>query len=167
MAFFSNRLSYRKFESIDFESYSGWYQDPLVTKYITGRALTVQETKVRFEMVLEDNQAHSALGWYKIHLKENDVFMGIGKLKIIDSGLVEIGYGMLPEYWSQGFGTEMIACLLDQAKTFRFITTIVAIADPDNAPSIRILERQNFEKHKQGADNEGRLFVEYRKKVVL
>lgn len=166
MEFFSHRLSFGKFESSDFEMYSNWYQDPQVTKYITGRALTEQESKKRFEMVLDDNQKHASLGWYKINLLNIGIFIGIGKLKIIDKGIVEIGYGMLPEYWHQGYGTEMIACLLDYAKPFEFITTIIAIADPDNAPSIRILKRQNFAEFKRGVDQAGRPFVEYRKQII-
>ena len=159
----SPRMVLRKITTDDYDDYAQWYQNKKITAYITGQALTEEETRSRFKQVLEDNNAHDQLGWFAALNRDNSQFIGIGKLVLQNKGLVEIGYGLIPELWGAGYGTEMTACLLDHAEQFHFIKTITAIAFPLNEASIKILEKFQFYRYREGQDQQGKPFVEYRK----
>lgn len=53
---------------------------------------------------------------------------------------VDLGYAFLPEARGQGFATEAASAVLDEGFNAHGIRRIVAITDPDNAASARVLE---------------------------
>lgn len=56
---------------------------------------------------------------------------------------VDLGYALLPEFWSRGYAYESARATLDWARA-RQIARVVAIVSPSNAPSIRLLEKLGF-----------------------
>jgi ribosomal-protein-alanine N-acetyltransferase len=56
----------------------------------------------------------------------------------------DIGFAFLPRFWSQGYAFEAASAVCDDARARLGVETIYAIANPDNAPSIRLLERLGF-----------------------
>lgn len=161
----SKRMILRKLTHGNYDDYAQWYQNEQITAYITGRALTEEETKTRFNQVLIDNQIHDQLGWFAVMHKKNSLFIGIGKLVPKNESLIEIGYGLIPTYWNAGYGTEMTQCLLNHISQFNFVQTITAIAFPENRASIRILEKFDFSLHAKGIDEQGKPSAEYRKYI--
>lgn len=85
-----------------------------------------------------------ALGYgnYTIILKENDVKIGTVGLYNRD-GLegVDIGFGLLPDYYSKGYAYEASKELLTIAKNNFRLSNIQAITLPENKASIRLIER--------------------------
>ena len=69
------------------------------------------------------------------------------------SGLPEMGYGLAPSCWGQGWATEAAAAVLAWAS--RDTPRIVARCHPGNVASRRLLERIGFVSI--GADARGRL----------
>lgn len=59
-------------------------------------------------------------------------------------GTVEVGYGMLPEYWGRGFGTEAARALIHWAHAARGIRRFRASVSPANLPSLRIVAKLGF-----------------------
>ena len=59
-------------------------------------------------------------------------------------GVVELGYSVLPEFQSRGFATEAISALLDWAFIHRSVSAAIAQTRPENAPSVRALEKNGF-----------------------
>lgn len=57
---------------------------------------------------------------------------------------VDIGYAFLPEHWSQGFAIEAARGVLDLAATAHGLTRVIAVVNPDNAGSSRMLEKLGF-----------------------
>jgi ribosomal-protein-alanine N-acetyltransferase len=56
----------------------------------------------------------------------------------------DIGFAFLPQYWSMGYAFEAASAVIDDARARLGVTTLLAIANPDNAASIRLLERLGF-----------------------
>ena len=64
---------------------------------------------------------------------------------------VDIGYALVPEARGQGFALEAAQAVLEHGLTTLRIDRIVAITDPDNVASTRVLEGigMRFERHMQ------------------
>ncbi len=61
---------------------------------------------------------------------------------------VDIGYAYLPRFWSKGYAIEAALAMKSNAKETVQLKRLVAIVDPANAGSIRVLEKlgMKFEK---------------------
>ena len=110
--------------------------------------------------------AEGPLAMYELHgfglfaVERNSDRLTIGTCGLIGrDGLddVDIGYAFLPEARGQGFALEAAHAVLEHGLRTISINRIVAITDPDNAASTRVLERigMRFERHlhmKDGAN---------------
>lgn len=54
---------------------------------------------------------------------------------------VDIGYAFLPAFWGRGYAAEAAEGVRDYARDVVGLGRLVAIAVPENGPSIRVLER--------------------------
>jgi len=86
-----------------------------------------------------------ALGWWTylfIHAKDK-MLIGSGgyKGKADESGMVEIGYGIAPEYRNRGLATEAAQGLVDYAFSQPKIEVIDAHTLAEVNPSTKVLER--------------------------
>jgi ribosomal-protein-alanine N-acetyltransferase len=59
-------------------------------------------------------------------------------------GVVEIGYSVVPAFEGRGYATELVRALVARAFTQACVTRIIAHTRPDNAGSIKVLERCGF-----------------------
>lgn len=144
MTLSSSRLIYTKITESDFEEYYSWYSDGKLMKYITGKALTLPETRARFQNVLKINAEQTEGGLFMVYFKDSGEFMGIVRFTFMDEDQVEVGYGLKPEYWGQKYATEMLLCLMEYAGTIPRIRSLVGVVNPDNAASIKVLTNQGF-----------------------
>ena len=56
----------------------------------------------------------------------------------------DLGFAFLPEYRSQGYAFEAALCVRGVARDVKRLPRLLAIVNPANAPSIRLLERLGF-----------------------
>ena len=84
----------------------------------------------------------NGFGLYLIILKETGESIGMCGL-IRRDGLddVDIGYALLPRFWSKGYAVEAAQTTKTYAKDAVGLKRIVAIVDPANVGSIRVLEK--------------------------
>jgi RimJ/RimL family protein N-acetyltransferase len=54
---------------------------------------------------------------------------------------VDIGYALLPRFWSKGYAVEAAEAMKAHAKDVIGLKRLVAITDPANQGSIRVLEK--------------------------
>jgi len=84
-------------------------------------------------------------GLWLVEKKDERVPMGIcGLLKRETLNDVDIGYALVPEFWSKGFALEAASAVLSYAIRELGLKRIVAIVSPDNQSSIRLLEKSGF-----------------------
>ena len=58
--------------------------------------------------------------------------------------LPDVGYILHPDCWGQGLASEAVGAAIDHVFRTRDLETLTADVDPDNAASIRLLERLGF-----------------------
>ncbi len=58
--------------------------------------------------------------------------------------LPDVGYILHPDVWGQGLAAEAVGAAIDHVFRTRDIKTLTADVDPENAASIRLLERLGF-----------------------
>ena len=88
-------------------------------------------------------------GLYLVELKETGESIGMcGLIKRETLEDVDLGYAYLPKFWSKGYAVESALAMKQFARDVVGLKRIVAITDPRNAGSIRVLEKigMTFEK---------------------
>src|SRR5262245_58327538 len=81
-------------------------------------------------------------GLYLVELKDDQTPLGIcGLIKRETLPDVDLGFAFLPKFWGQGYAAEAAAAVLTLAQHALGFHRIVAITNPDNDRSIRVLER--------------------------
>ena len=100
-------------------------------------------------------KCHEELGYglCVMSLKSNGEPMGTSGLQPLeDTGEIELGYNFSEKFWRQGFGLECALGWLDYGFRELHLDRIVAIAQPENVGSWRIMEKcgmkyENTSKH--------------------
>lgn len=81
-------------------------------------------------------------GLYAVTRKEGATAIGIcGLLKRESLPDVDIGFAFLPAFWSQGYALEAASAVKMYGLNSLGLRRIVAITNPDNEPSIKLLEK--------------------------
>jgi ribosomal-protein-alanine N-acetyltransferase len=73
-------------------------------------------------------------------------------------GSVEIGYSLLPAWQGQGYGTELTAALVSWAFSHEHVQRVLAVTYPTLVASIRVLEKNGFQRSCRGADGRSLVF---------
>lgn len=88
------------------------------------------------------------LGWgaWFVTLTDNHQIIGdIGfKGKPDHQGIVEVGFGIIPDMHNKGIATESVGAIIEWALSSKKVQKIVAECLIDNTPSIRVLDKLNF-----------------------
>lgn len=71
----------------------------------------------------------------------------------IDGGRVEIGYGTMPAMQNKGYMTEAVNGMLQWAATRKDISVVLAETHETNVPSIRVVEKNGFERMGKQGEN--------------
>jgi ribosomal-protein-alanine N-acetyltransferase len=58
-----------------------------------------------------------------------------------DAGLIEVGYGVHPDFRNAGYATEAVEALLEWAQEQQDVRGVLAHCDADNTPSIRVVQK--------------------------
>ncbi len=84
-------------------------------------------------------------GLYRIQVKQGGESVGLcGLVKRATLDDVDLGYALLPEFCGKGYAMEAAAAVLANARSTLGLQRIVAITDPLNQDSIRLLEKLDF-----------------------
>jgi RimJ/RimL family protein N-acetyltransferase len=93
--------------------------------------------------------AQHGFGLYLVELKKTGESIGMcGLIKRPGLDDVDIGYAFLPKFWSRGYALESALGVKQYARDVIGLKRMVAITNPDNFASIRVLEKigMTFEK---------------------
>lgn len=85
--------------------------------------------------------------WYAVWLIQLKTGERIGDLSfkgLSANGVVEIGYGLLPEYWGKGYATEAVTAAVEWASRQPGVKQIEAETEPGNTASQRVLAKSGF-----------------------
>lgn len=159
----SKRLAYIRYTESNFEEYKRQAMDYEVMKYISGKAATEDEAKEKWQKIMKANSMDDVLGYYSVRLTENNEVIGLAKLLYYGSekgltegketGTAEVGYSLFPEFWGNGYATEITKFFTEFAKSFPDIKEVIGIIDPENAASKRILSKCGYALMESGLQN--------------
>ena len=109
----------------------------------------IEEGIKKTESFINGFEEKNAL-WWTFTLKEakNNQLIGYGGLFDIniEGSKAEIGYGLLQEFWGQGIISEAIKKIVDFGINKMELHRIYGYIDPQNIPSIKVIEKFNFKK---------------------
>ena len=87
----------------------------------------------------------NGFGLCLVQLKEPETSIGMcGLIKREELPHPDIGFAYLPDFWSKGFAFEAAAAVMNDARERLQLSHILAIVNPDNYSSIKLLERLGF-----------------------
>jgi RimJ/RimL family protein N-acetyltransferase len=82
------------------------------------------------------------LGLLAVELKASQTAIGMcGLLKREELPEPDIGFAYLPDFWGQGFAFEAAKAVMNDARDSLKLNRVLAIVNPDNDASIKLLER--------------------------
>jgi len=161
----TNRILLRKFEIDDFEDLFTIGSNKAINKYTGEEALkTEQEAKdIINNVTLLDYRKHGYGRWATIYKPDNKL-IGFAGLKYLDEvGETDIGFRFLPEYWGQGIGTEIATDILRYGFKQLKLNKIIAIADPKNIGSCKVITNIGMKFYKtdgyQGGDHQYNWYI--------
>ncbi len=99
-------------------------------------------------------------GLYAVELRETGDLIGMcGLLKRDSLPDPDIGFAFLPKFWAKGYAFEAAAAVISNGRDALGLNRILAITNPDNTGSIRVLEKigLHFERMIQISENEPEL----------
>ena len=86
--------------------------------------------------------AKNGFGLYLVQLRQSGESMGMcGLIQRNTLKDVDIGYAFLPKFWSKGYAFEAAQAMKQYAQDELGLKRLVAVVDPENLPSIRLLEK--------------------------
>ncbi len=137
---------------------------PSFLQYIGDRGVRDLDTARGYIENVSASYARFSFGLYRVTLKATGEPVGMcGLLKRDSLDDVDIGYAILERFWRHGYAYEAAAAMIDYGLNQLRLPRIVAITDPSNTASIRLLEKLGlrFDRmvHLPGHEGESRLFV--------
>ncbi len=86
--------------------------------------------------------AQNGFGLCLVELNDSQTPIGMcGLLKREDLPHPDIGFAFLPDFWGKGFAFEAAAAVMNDARERLKLNRVLAIVNPDNDASIKLLER--------------------------
>ena len=144
----THRLLLRMMRADDLDHLASLLSDPDVVKYVgDGQPAGREEAARALESIIKHWETHGFGRWAVVD-KSSGEFIGFGGLRSL-FGTPEIVYHLAKAHWGKGYASEMARAALRFGFEERGFDRIVAIIKPQNAASIRVLDKVGlrFEKH--------------------
>ena len=139
--------------------------EPSFLRFIGDKGVrTLEDAREYIRKGPVDSYDRRGFGLYLTRLKDGEVPIGIcGLVKRETLEDVDIGFAFLPQFWSKGYAFESARAVLRHGREVIGLDRIVAITNPENQGSIRLLEKLGlrFERMIQLPESggENKLFV--------
>ena len=103
---------------------------------------TIEDAQAYIQNCFLKTYNESNCGFYSLNLKKTHQSIGIAGL-VDREGLdhIDIGYGMLPQFRGKGYAFEATKAIYDYGYQELKLEKIVAIVNPDNIGSIKLLTK--------------------------
>ncbi|HSL43750.1 MAG TPA: GNAT family N-acetyltransferase [Anaerolineales bacterium] len=139
----TDRLILRQFTMDDAEFILELLNEPSFIQNIGDRKVrTIDDARAYIANGPVASYAKNGFGLWLVILKETNESVGMcGLIKRDGLDDVDIGYALLPRFWSKGYVVEAAQAAKDYGKNVIGLTRLVAITDPANEGSIRVLEK--------------------------
>ncbi|GGG72523.1 GNAT family N-acetyltransferase [Paenibacillus radicis (ex Gao et al. 2016)] len=148
-----------KLQQSDYEAIKKIYTNEKVRAYLGG-AIPEDYTLNKFQDILERSNKDSF--YWTVRTISNDEFMGLVSLDKHSEGVnIEVSYEFLPNWWGNGYASEVITRILSYALNELHISKVIAETQTANVASCRLLEKvgMNLERIVQRYDAEQAIYA--------
>ncbi|ARU92679.1 GNAT family N-acetyltransferase [Tatumella citrea] len=140
----TTRLRLEPYNDSHYEGLRVMDNDPGVMRYISkGIVKTPEETRENIRRV-QDRWHKYGFSWWAIKEKTSGTVVGAACLQYLENvegAPLEIGWRLIPEHNGKGYATEAAKAIIDFAAEHIGAHYLVAVADPENIPSQRVMQR--------------------------
>jgi RimJ/RimL family protein N-acetyltransferase len=139
----TDRLTLRRLDLADAEFILRLLNDPSFLRFIGDRGVrTLDDARKYISNGPMASYERFGFGLYVTERKEDRVPIGIcGLLKRDSLKDVDVGFALLPQFWSKGYAFEAASAVMAYGRSVLGLGRIVAITSPDNEASILLLEK--------------------------
>ena len=142
--FTTKRLLFRPFELTDFDPLSTISADPVGSQYVgDGQPLSAHDTRFWIRNS-RDNIKKYGYGTGAVVHGQLGQLIGWAGIARPGDGTQEIIYGLDQAFWGQGYGSEILAGLIQWATQDLGLNHLRATVHPKNTASVRLLRSQGF-----------------------
>jgi len=139
------RLILRPFEESDAEAAHVWFSDPEIFRFYTyGPYRSVEETATRIHDYRPQFEKTGFGKWIVIDKTTGIPIGDAGLMLEEETGEVHVGYKIARSCWGRGFATEAVQEWVRQGFEERDLGRIAALIHPENAASIRVVQKLKF-----------------------
>jgi RimJ/RimL family protein N-acetyltransferase len=139
----TERLNLRQLTAQDAEFILELLNEPSFIRNIGDKGVrTIEDARLYILNGPRASYERFGFGLYLVELKESGESIGIcGLVKRESLADVDVGFAFLPRFWSKGYAFESAAAVKAHGLETLGIPRIVAIVNPSNEGSIRVLEK--------------------------
>jgi [ribosomal protein S5]-alanine N-acetyltransferase len=139
----TERLSLREMSEADAGFVLEILNDPGFIRFVGDRGVRTVEEAARYtsERFVESYR-QNGFGLWLVEAKDEKAPVGIcGLVKRKELDVVEVGYAFLPPFRARGYASEAASAVAAYARDALALPRLYAVVNPDNAVSIRVLEK--------------------------
>ena len=143
----TERLLVRKFDTNDAEFILHLLNQPSFIRFIGDKHVrTVDDATKYLSTGPIESYNRNGFGLYLVQLSDSKEPIGMcGVLKRESLPDPDLGFAFLPKYWGKGYAFEAASAALGQARDVFRLSRILAITNPDNDASIKLLAKLGFQ----------------------
>jgi len=142
----SDRLYFREFGEADFSLFYSIFSNEAIMKYaLMDKADSEEDLVPYFQNILKNNGTtdNRSVFEYAVFDQTGRRFIGFADAGIVkkngDGGSAEIGYFLHPEFWGQGYATEIANCLIKFCFDQLGVHRVFARCNANNANSEKVM----------------------------
>lgn len=140
----TRRLHIRDYIQGDAPTVFGYANDPSYWQYQRSEPPTAQQIDALIKWVVSEQTARPRLAYFLAATrKDTGEIVGEAVLKITNptERQGELGFGVAPRFWKQGFAAEIAAAMLDVAFQHLKLHRVAAQCSPDNKGAVRVMQK--------------------------
>lgn len=137
----TNRLFLRRMTNADVEYVYAMRSDKDVMRFIRAAETSRNATESWIELI-SSRWETERIGFCAVIEKSSKRFAGwCGLWRLKETDEIEVGYALLKEFWGRGFAVEASEVFLAYGFEELKVEKIVAVTDPENKNSRRVMEK--------------------------
>ena len=142
----TERLTLRRLSVDDAEFMLRLLNEPSFVQNIGDKGVrTIEEARAYIQNGPVASYKEFGFGLWLVEIKHSGSPIGIcGVLKRAALEDADLGYALVPEYWSQGYALEAASAVMDYAGRMLGLRRLAAIVNHDNQSSLRLLRKMGF-----------------------
>ena len=143
----TQRLRIRRFVESDAEFILCLLNQPSFLRFIGDKKVrTIEDARKYIQTGPRENYKRYGFGQYLVQLKDTNKPIGMcGLVKRDSLEDPDLGFAFLPEAWGKGYAFEAASAVLKHTRDALSLSRILAITNPDNDASIKLLGRLGFQ----------------------